>query len=122
MSGPRQASPIRSTTMPSSTIPKSGCRPSRCCRKSSNAEARGVSDPMAELTDKASARPSEAPVLQVRGLTKSYGPTRVVDNVSFDLDAGEVLTLLGPSGCGKSTTLRLTAGLEQPDSGELRVG
>ena len=76
---------------------------------------------MAALTDKASARPSETPVLRVRGLTKSYGATRVVDNVSFDLDAGEVLTLLGPSGCGKSTTLRLIAGLEQPDAGEIWV-
>ncbi len=76
---------------------------------------------MAELTDKASSRPPETPVLRVRGLTKSYGATRVVDNVSFDLDAGEVLTLLGPSGCGKSTTLRLIAGLEQADAGEIWV-
>ena len=57
----------------------------------------------------------------MRGLTKSYGETRVVDDVSFDLDAGEVLTLLGPSGCGKSTTLRLIAGLEQPDAGEIWI-
>ncbi len=76
---------------------------------------------MAELTDKAPARSSEAPVLRVLGLTKSYGETRVVDDVSFDLDAGEVLTLLGPSGCGKSTTLRLIAGLEQPDAGEIWI-
>src|ERR1041385_5976 len=53
---------------------------------------RGIVGPMAALTDKASARPSETPVLRVRGLTKSYGAARVVDNVSFDLDAGEGLT------------------------------
>ena len=41
--------------------------------------------------------------------------------MSFDINAGEVLTLLGPSGCGKSTTLRLIAGLEQPDAGEVWV-
>jgi ABC-type Fe3+/spermidine/putrescine transport system ATPase subunit len=73
---------------------------------------------MAELTDRAA---KDGPVLRVRGLTKSYGTTRVVDDVSFDLDAGEVLTLLGPSGCGKSTTLRMIAGLDQPDAGEIWV-
>jgi ABC-type Fe3+/spermidine/putrescine transport system ATPase subunit len=64
---------------------------------------------------------TDQPVLRVRGLTKRYGTTTVVDNVSFDLFAGEVLTLLGPSGCGKTTTLRMIAGLEQPDGGEIWV-
>jgi ABC-type Fe3+/spermidine/putrescine transport system ATPase subunit len=44
-----------------------------------------------------------------------------VHDVSFELNAGEVLTLLGPSGCGKSTTLRMIAGLEAPDEGEIWV-
>jgi ABC-type Fe3+/spermidine/putrescine transport system ATPase subunit len=73
------------------------------------------------LTDATVARPSGEPVLRVRGLTKSFGATRVVNDVSFELRAGEVLTLLGPSGCGKTTTLRLIAGLEQPDAGEVWV-
>jgi ABC-type Fe3+/spermidine/putrescine transport system ATPase subunit len=64
--------------------------------------------------------PSE-PILRVRGLSKIYGGIRVVDDVTFDLAAGEVLTLLGPSGCGKSTTLRMVAGLERPDVGEIWV-
>jgi putative spermidine/putrescine transport system ATP-binding protein len=76
---------------------------------------------MPELTDSAVARPSNGPVLRVRGLTKSYGASPVVDNVSFDLGAGEILTLLGPSGCGKSTTLRMIAGLDQPDAGEVWI-
>jgi ABC-type Fe3+/spermidine/putrescine transport system ATPase subunit len=76
---------------------------------------------MPELTDRAAARLSDGPVLRVRGLVKSYGPLRVVDDVSFDIEAGEVLTLLGPSGCGKSTTLRMIAGLDQPDAGEVWV-
>jgi ABC-type Fe3+/spermidine/putrescine transport system ATPase subunit len=76
---------------------------------------------MPELTDRAAARPPDGPVLRVLGLTKSYGVAPVVNNVSFDIHAGEVLTLLGPSGCGKSTTLRLIAGLEQPDVGEIWV-
>src|SRR6202042_810602 len=63
----------------------------------------------------------DEPVLRVRGLTKAYGTLRVVDDVSFELFPGEVLTLLGPSGCGKSTTLRMIAGLEQPDAGEVWV-
>jgi len=57
--------------------------------------------------------------LSVRNVTKSFGHGRVVDEVSFDVQQGELLTLLGPSGCGKTTTLRLLAGLEHPDSGEI---
>src|SRR3972149_11499839 len=60
-------------------------------------------------------------ILQVRGLAKSYGGEKAVENVSFDLNRGEVLVLLGPSGCGKSTTLRLVAGLEEPDGGEISI-
>jgi ABC-type Fe3+/spermidine/putrescine transport system ATPase subunit len=73
------------------------------------------------LTDTRDTGPLSEPVLRVRGLSKSFGATPAVNNVSFDLRAGEVLTLLGPSGCGKSTTLRLIAGLEQPDAGEVWV-
>ena len=76
---------------------------------------------MPKLTDRAAIQSSDGPVLRVRGLIKSYGASRVVNDVSFDVNAGEVLTLLGPSGCGKSTTLRLIAGLDQPDAGEIWV-
>ena len=61
------------------------------------------------------------PILRVQGLTKAYDGTRVVDEIGFDLYPGEVLTLLGPSGCGKSTTLRMIAGLDVPDGGEIWV-
>jgi len=61
------------------------------------------------------------PILEVRDLEKSYGHVKAVDGLDFDLYPGEVLTLLGPSGCGKSTTLRLIAGLEEPDRGEIRI-
>lgn len=60
--------------------------------------------------------------LSVRGISKSFGSGRVVDDVSFDVQPGELLTLLGPSGCGKTTTLRLIAGLETPDEGEISLG
>jgi len=76
---------------------------------------------MAEVTDSVVAQRTGEPILRVRGLTKTYGGSRVVDDVSFELYPGEVLTLLGPSGCGKSTTLRMIAGLERPDGGDVWV-
>jgi sulfate transport system ATP-binding protein len=55
----------------------------------------------------------------VRGLIKSFGGQRVVDDVSFEIGAGELVALLGPSGGGKSTVLRMIAGLEAPDQGSV---
>lgn len=55
-------------------------------------------------------------------LSKSYGEVSAVRGFSLTLDQGETLALLGPSGCGKTTTLRLIAGFEVPDSGEVRIG
>jgi putative spermidine/putrescine transport system ATP-binding protein len=57
----------------------------------------------------------------VRGLSKWFGSEQVLDDVSFSIGAGETLVLLGPSGSGKSTTLRLIAGLETPDTGEISL-
>lgn len=58
-------------------------------------------------------------VLELRNVTKRFGSIVAVDNLSFTIERGEVFTLLGPSGCGKSTTLRMVAGLEHPEEGEL---
>ena len=58
-------------------------------------------------------------VLEFRDVVKRYGDYTAVNRVSFELAAGEFFTLLGPSGCGKTTTLRLVAGLEEPDDGEI---
>lgn len=55
-------------------------------------------------------------------VSKNWGPTRAVDDVSLTAEEGSLLVLLGPSGCGKSTTLRLIAGLEQLDSGTIAIG
>src|ERR1041384_3401639 len=60
--------------------------------------------------------------IELDRVVKSWGSARAVDNVSLKADEGSLLILLGPSGCGKSTTLRLIAGLEQPDSGTIRIG
>jgi ABC-type Fe3+/spermidine/putrescine transport system ATPase subunit len=58
-------------------------------------------------------------VLQLRDVQKSFGSTIAVNGISVSIAPGEVFTLLGPSGCGKSTTLRIVAGLEEPDAGEV---
>ncbi len=58
----------------------------------------------------------------VRGLAKSFGSVPAVSDVDLDVVSGELLTVLGPSGCGKTTLLRLIAGFERPDAGEVRVG
>jgi sulfate transport system ATP-binding protein len=55
----------------------------------------------------------------VRDLFKSYGAAQVVAGVSFTIESGELVALLGPSGGGKSTVLRMIAGLEEPDGGEV---
>jgi ABC-type Fe3+/spermidine/putrescine transport system ATPase subunit len=54
-------------------------------------------------------------------VVKRYGSHAAVNDLSFEIQPGEVFTLLGPSGCGKTTTLRIIAGLETPDSGEVRL-
>jgi ABC-type Fe3+/spermidine/putrescine transport system ATPase subunit len=60
-------------------------------------------------------------VLEFRGVTKRFQAVDAVDRVSFSIFPGEIFTLLGPSGCGKTTTLRLAAGLEEPDQGEIWI-
>ena len=60
--------------------------------------------------------------VELRHVVKRYGPVTAVNDVSFTIDAGMLVTLLGPSGCGKTTTLRLIAGLETATSGQLLIG
>ena len=62
-----------------------------------------------------------APVIRCAGVSKRYGDVDAVDDVSFSLEPGEILSILGPSDCGKTTLLRLVAGFESPDAGEISV-
>ncbi|MFT7679409.1 MAG: lipopolysaccharide export system ATP-binding protein [Planctomycetota bacterium] len=62
------------------------------------------------------------PLLQVEGLVKSYTGRRVVDGVSFEVCAGEIVGLLGPNGAGKTTSFRMTVGLVEPDAGTVTLG
>ena len=64
----------------------------------------------------------EAYDVELRAVTKRFGPLKAVDAVSLKVRKGEFLSLLGPSGCGKTTSLRLVAGFEQPDEGEILIG
>jgi iron(III) transport system ATP-binding protein len=60
--------------------------------------------------------------LSLRAISRRFGARIAVDGISLDVAPGEVLCILGPSGCGKSTTLRIAAGLERPDHGQVFVG
>jgi ABC-type Fe3+/spermidine/putrescine transport system ATPase subunit len=61
-------------------------------------------------------------LLELRGITKWFGAVKAVDELSLAVERGQTFTFLGPSGCGKTTTLRMIAGLEQPDGGEILLG
>jgi ABC-2 type transport system ATP-binding protein len=60
-------------------------------------------------------------VIEVRGLTKRYGATLAVDDLSFDVEPGKVTGFLGPNGAGKSTTMRMMLGLDRPTAGQALV-
>jgi iron(III) transport system ATP-binding protein len=73
------------------------------------------------MSGRARAIPQDMGV-RVKGLAKSFGPVAAVRDVDLTVPGGGLLTVLGPSGCGKTTLLRLVAGFERPDAGEVRVG
>ena len=58
-------------------------------------------------------------VLQLKNINKYFDGKKIIDNISLSVERGEFLTLIGPSGCGKTTTLRIIAGFEHPDEGEV---
>jgi ABC-2 type transport system ATP-binding protein len=60
-------------------------------------------------------------MIEARGLTKRYGATVAVDNLSFEVKPGKVTGFLGPNGAGKSTTMRMILGLDTPTSGDVRI-
>lgn len=66
--------------------------------------------------------PSQGQKIEARNLTKRYGATLAVDNLSFDVNPGMVTGFIGPNGAGKTTTMRLILGLDKPTHGEVTVG
>jgi ABC-2 type transport system ATP-binding protein len=61
------------------------------------------------------------PIVEVRNLTKRFGNFTAVDNISFDINEGEILGLLGPNGAGKTTTIHMLLGLITPSSGNIKM-
>ena len=61
------------------------------------------------------------PVVEIRGLVKSYGPVRALRGVDLAIARGEIFGYLGPNGAGKTTTLRILLGLLRPTAGSARV-
>lgn len=72
------------------------------------------------MTANATSSPT-SPALTARGISKTFGETRVLDSISLDLAPGEVVALLGPSGCGKTTLLRIAAGLLPASTGQMDI-
>ena len=60
-------------------------------------------------------------LLQIEGISKAFGGVQAVQNISFGLEAGELLALIGPNGAGKSTTFNMVGGQLAPDSGQVRL-
>ena len=58
-------------------------------------------------------------IIEIKGLSKSFGDKKVLENINLYIRRGEFITLLGPSGCGKTTLLRMIAGFLQPDEGSI---
>ncbi|HZV97636.1 MAG TPA: sulfate ABC transporter ATP-binding protein, partial [Methylophilaceae bacterium] len=58
--------------------------------------------------------------IEIRNITKNFGSFSALNNVTLDVPSGELVALLGPSGCGKTSLLRIIAGLETPDGGQIR--
>ncbi|MDD2843031.1 MAG: ATP-binding cassette domain-containing protein, partial [Tolumonas sp.] len=61
-------------------------------------------------------------VVEVEGLSKSYGDRQLIDNLSFSIPKGAIVGIIGPNGAGKSTLFRMLSGQEQPDSGTITLG
>ncbi|MEO1395378.1 MAG: ATP-binding cassette domain-containing protein [Cyanobacteria bacterium J06634_5] len=67
-------------------------------------------------------KPPSKPLVELKGISKQFGNTRVIDQIDLTVYGGEAVAVIGPSGTGKSTILRIIAGLLAPDSGEVWIG
>ena len=80
-----------------------------------------MSTPTASPQERDRGAPGRAGAVELIGVTKRFGHAVAVDRLDLAIEPGEFIALLGPSGCGKTTTLRMIAGFEHPDEGEIRI-
>lgn len=74
------------------------------------------------VTDSGKASAPQAPLLELRGVSKAFGGVQALEGVDLELRRGEILALVGENGAGKSTLMRVLAGVHVPEAGELRLG
>src|SRR6266550_4337066 len=127
----RPATPRRPLRRPRARTARSP-RPAGCRHPSGSPTSLGVEFRVesGSVTDAATVRPHQRSwhadtasklMIEARGLTKRFGSTLAVDDLSFDVLPGRVTGFLGPNGAGKSTTMRMILGLDHPTSGTARV-
>lgn len=78
-----------------------------------------IRHPQGNPADSVSAEAGKDKLLELKGISKSFGTTDVLRDIDLSIERGEFITFLGASGCGKTTTLRIIAGLEMPDKGQV---
>src|SRR5699024_12043084 len=81
----------------------------------------GTADPSDADTRTVERIPAERPMVDVRGLHKSYGSTPVLRGIDLRVDPGEIVALLGPNGAGKTTLISILSTLVKPDAGSARI-
>jgi len=96
------------------------------CYAGATQPSRGAAEPAGLVTVSRADGPAGSsggsrPVIEVRNLTKRYGPILAVDDLSFTVAGGQVTGFLGPNGSGKSTTMRMIVGLDAPTAGQVTV-
>jgi len=81
-----------------------------------------IANQQKRIADRPWLDPAATPQIVINGVSKSYGGFTAVDNISLSIFKGEMFALVGASGCGKTTLLRMLAGLERPDQGQIVIG
>jgi len=88
-------------------------------KKKRQAKMSGIETSKKQYNQRLEDSSGKSHIIEIIGLNKHFGEVHVIKDITFYIRENEFLTLLGPSGCGKSTTLRMIAGFEEPDNGQI---